>query len=64
MFSNNSIRSVPLTSAKSHLSCDICGSEEIVETKSSFVCRSCSIELEIQKFQYDRPYNFTQRYIY
>lgn len=57
MFSNNSIRSVPLTNAKSHLSCDICGSEEIIETKPFFVCGSCGIELEIQKFQYDRPYN-------
>ncbi len=46
-----------LTAVKSHLSCDICGSEDIVETKSSFVCRSCSIELEIQKFHYVRPYN-------
>ena len=41
----------------SYLSCNICSSKNIVESRSSYVCQDCGIELEIQKFQYDRPYN-------
>ena len=41
----------------SHLECDICGSADIVDTKGGYVCRECGIVLEIQKLQYDRPYN-------
>lgn len=39
------------------LKCDICGSEDIVEDRSAYVCRDCGIVLKIQKLQYDRPYN-------
>ncbi len=39
------------------LKCDICGSEDIIEDRGSYVCRNCGIVLEIQKLQYDRPYN-------
>ncbi|MFX1304397.1 MAG: hypothetical protein ACFE9X_13660 [Promethearchaeota archaeon] len=41
----------------SHLECDICRSADIVDTKGGYVCRECGIVLEIQKLQYDRPYN-------
>ncbi len=41
----------------SHLSCDICGSSDIIENPEGYVCRDCSVVLEIQRFQYDRPYN-------
>jgi len=40
-----------------HLSCDMCGSADILETNGGYVCRECGIVLEIQKLQYDRPYN-------
>ena len=39
------------------LSCDICGSKDVTETTAGYVCRSCGIVLEIQKLQYNRPYN-------
>ncbi len=41
----------------SHLYCDICGSYDIIENPEGYVCRDCGIVLEIQKLQYDRPYN-------
>jgi len=41
----------------SFLSCDICGSSDIIENPEGYVCRDCGIVLEIQKLQYDRPYN-------
>ncbi|MFX0138058.1 MAG: TFIIB-type zinc ribbon-containing protein [Candidatus Hodarchaeota archaeon] len=41
----------------SYLECDICGSADIVDTRGGYVCRKCGIVLEIQKLQYDRPYN-------
>jgi len=40
-----------------HLSCDICGSADILETREGYVCKKCGVVLEIQKLQYDRPYN-------
>ena len=46
-----------LSSNYSYLECDICGSADIVDTKGGYVCRECGIVLEIQKLQYDRPYN-------
>ena len=39
------------------LTCDICGSADIVDTTEGYVCRECGIVLTIQKLQYDRPYN-------
>jgi len=41
----------------SHISCDICGSSDVIENPEGYVCRSCGVVLEIQKLQYDRPYN-------
>ncbi len=46
-----------LPSPDSSLKCDICGSYDITETREGYVCRDCGIVLQIQKFQYDRPYN-------
>ena len=40
-----------------YLNCDICGSKDIVATREGYVCRACGIVLEVQKLQYDRPYN-------
>ena len=39
------------------LSCDVCGSIDVTETTAGYVCRSCGIVLEIQRLQYNRPYN-------
>ncbi len=39
------------------LSCDICGSDDIIATTEGYICRSCGIVLKIQKLQYNRPYN-------
>lgn len=41
----------------SRLECDICGSADIVDTTGGYVCRECGVVLEVQKLQYDRPYN-------
>jgi hypothetical protein len=37
--------------------CDVCGSDNIADTSEGYVCKDCGIVLEIQKFQYSRPYN-------
>ena len=37
--------------ACSGLECDICSSEDIVDTKEGYVCRNCGIVLEVQKLQ-------------
>ena len=39
------------------LKCDICGSADIIDTPGGYACRECGIVLEIQKLQYNRPYN-------
>ena len=39
------------------LECDICSSTDIVDTDRGYVCRNCGIVLEVQKLQYDKPYN-------
>ena len=39
------------------LSCDVCSSSDIIETKEGYVCRSCGIVLEIQRLEHYRPYN-------
>ncbi|MFW9939433.1 MAG: hypothetical protein ACFFFT_00235 [Candidatus Thorarchaeota archaeon] len=41
----------------SYVCCDVCGSFDIAETTSGYVCKECGVELEVQKLQYDRPYN-------
>jgi len=37
--------------------CDICKSNDLVETREGFTCRACGIVLEIQKLEYHRPYD-------
>ena len=39
------------------LSCDCCGSLDIIEEREGYICRDCGIELQIKKFEYHRPYN-------
>ncbi len=39
-----------------NLTCDLCNSNDIVETIQGYVCKACGVELTIQKLQYDRPY--------
>ena len=39
-----------------NLTCDLCDSNDIIETIQGYVCRECGVELTIQKLQYDRPY--------
>lgn len=41
----------------SYLTCNICGSDNMIETVQGFVCKTCGFELELQKLQSDRPYN-------
>lgn len=41
----------------SFLKCDICSSEDIQEVREGYVCLNCAVVLEVQKLQYDRPYN-------
>ncbi|MFX1356705.1 MAG: hypothetical protein ACFFA8_05410 [Promethearchaeota archaeon] len=37
--------------------CDVCNSTNIAETREGFVCKDCGIVLQVQKFEYYRPYN-------
>ena len=39
------------------ISCDLCGSSDIIDEDQGYVCRDCGIVLTVQKLQYDRPYN-------
>ena len=57
MATYNKIRKSDLNQSYTRLSCDICGSKDIIETIEGYVCRSCGIVLELQKLQYNRPYN-------
>ncbi|MFW9989988.1 MAG: hypothetical protein ACFFC3_15170 [Candidatus Odinarchaeota archaeon] len=57
MATNKTLQDSALIRNISYLSCDICGSSDIIENSEGYVCRDCGIVLEIQKIQYDRPYN-------
>jgi len=37
--------------------CDVCGSDDVIETQEGYTCRDCGIVLEIQKLEYHRPYD-------
>ncbi len=39
------------------LTCDLCDSTDIIETREGYTCRDCGIVLETQKLEYHRPYN-------
>ena len=56
MVMNNHISS-SISPHFSSVSCDLCRSANIQETIEGYVCGDCGIVLEIQKLQYDRPYN-------
>ena len=43
-------------SSNNALTCDVCFSSDIVETIEGYSCRNCGIVLEVQKFEYNRPY--------
>jgi len=57
MATDNTVKVSSFSSDYACLLCDICGSDNIVETTQGFVCQTCGLELELQKLQYDRPYN-------
>ncbi|MFW9820711.1 MAG: hypothetical protein ACFFE5_13970, partial [Candidatus Thorarchaeota archaeon] len=57
MATYKALQNSPLSLTNSHLECDICGSADIIDTSEGYVCRECGIVLEIQKLQYNRPYN-------
>ena len=39
------------------LVCDLCGSQDIIETREGYVCRACGVVLELKKLEYYKPYN-------
>ena len=47
-------------SSNNALTCDVCDSSDIGETIEGYSCRNCGIVLEIQKFEYNRPYKENQ----
>ncbi|MEJ2252281.1 MAG: hypothetical protein P8Y97_21785 [Candidatus Lokiarchaeota archaeon] len=49
--------SVNLESLSENLTCDICDSDEIIETQQGYVCKSCGIVLEVQKLIFNYPRN-------
>lgn len=53
----NEITSKTTTVFKGSIRCDICSSEDIVETREGFVCRDCGICLEMQRLVYHPPHN-------
>jgi len=52
---SKSLRMIPIVDPT--YQCDICGSNDIVETLEGFTCRACGIVLEVQKLEYHRPYD-------
>ena len=43
-------------SIDNEIHCDNCNSVNIVETREGYSCRACGMVLEVQKFEYNRPY--------
>ena len=43
-------------SIDNEIHCDNCNSDNIVETREGYSCRACGMVLEVQKFEYNRPY--------
>ncbi|MFW9829353.1 MAG: DC1 domain-containing protein [Promethearchaeota archaeon] len=39
------------------LQCDICGSENVTQNESGYVCKECGIMLDLQILEYHIPYN-------
>ncbi len=57
MATHNTLRNESFSLEFPRLLCDICGSDNIADTSEGYVCKNCGIVLEIQKLQYNRPYN-------
>ena len=55
MDKSESLKILPLVNPT--YQCDICGSNNLVETREGFTCRACGIVLEAQKLEYHRPYD-------
>ncbi|MBD3213821.1 MAG: hypothetical protein GF311_14525, partial [Candidatus Lokiarchaeota archaeon] len=49
-----------LTVGDLELACDLCQSDEIVETEQGYVCSACGVVLEVTKLEYHRPYEETR----
>jgi len=54
---SNKFSSESSSSIYKGLTCDLCGSTDIIETREGYTCRSCGIVLEMQRLEYHRPYN-------
>ncbi|MEJ2280289.1 MAG: hypothetical protein P8Y70_21455, partial [Candidatus Lokiarchaeota archaeon] len=54
VISNQNVDIEPLSE---NLTCDLCNSDEIIETQQGYVCKSCGIVLEIQNMIYNYPRN-------
>jgi len=54
---SKSLKILPVSVGDLYYLCDICGSQDIVETREGFTCRACGIVLEVQKLEYHRPYD-------
>ena len=52
---SKSLKMIPIDDP--YYQCDICGSQDIVETKEGFTCRACGIVLEVQRLEYHQPYD-------
>lgn len=52
---SKSLKTIPIDDP--YYQCDMCGSNDIVETQEGFTCRECGIVLEVQKLEYHRPYD-------
>ena len=52
---SKSLKTIPIVDPT--YQCDICGSNDIVETLEGFTCRACGIVLEFQRLEYHRPYD-------
>ncbi|MEJ2280271.1 MAG: hypothetical protein P8Y70_21365 [Candidatus Lokiarchaeota archaeon] len=50
-------QNVEVESLSENLTCDLCNSDEIIETQQGYVCKSCGIVLEVQKLIYNYPRN-------
>ncbi len=47
----------PNLNSNSGLTCDICESDDIVETTEGYTCKHCGVVLDICKLEYHQPYN-------
>ncbi|MFX0032558.1 MAG: hypothetical protein ACFE8E_02845 [Candidatus Hodarchaeota archaeon] len=43
--------------SEASLQCDVCGSDDITQNESGYVCKECGIMLDLQILEYHKPYN-------